>query len=134
MAAGRPTHYSDEIVRRAKEYLANYESEGDVVPSVAGLAVCLGRSRTLLHDWAADEDKTEFKDILEQIGAKQERVTLNKALVGDFNSNIAKLLLGKHGYHDKVDSQLTGANGGAIQTQGWILEGVKPDADKSSST
>lgn len=115
MAGGRPTHYGDEIVRRAKEYLATYEDEGDVVPSVAGLAVYLGRSRTLLHDWAADSDKSEFKDILEQIGAKQERVTLNKALVGDFNSNIAKLLLGKHGYHDKVDNQLTGANGGAIQ-------------------
>lgn len=129
----RPTHYSDEIVRRSKEYLDNYEAQGDVIPSVAGLAVFLGRSRTLLHDWAADEDKSEFKDILEQIGAKQEMVTLNNALAGSFNATIAKLLLGKHGYHEKVDSQLTGANSGAIQVQGWILEGVKP-SDKSPST
>lgn len=129
----RPTHYSDEIVRRSKEYLDNYEAQGDVIPSVAGLAVFLGRSRTLLHDWAADEDKSEFKDILEQIGAKQEMVTLNNALAGNFNATIAKLLLGKHGYHEKVDNQLTGANNGAIQVQGWILEGVKP-SDTSPST
>lgn len=129
----RPTHYSDEIVRRSKEYLDNYEDQGDVIPSVAGLAVFLGRSRTLLHDWAADDDKSEFKDILEQIGAKQEMVTLNNALAGNFNATIAKLLLGKHGYHEKVDNQLTGANNGAIQVQGWILEGVKP-SDTSPST
>lgn len=129
----RPTHYGDEIVRRSKEYLDNYEAQGDVIPSVAGLAVFLGRSRTLLHDWAADEDKKEFKDILEQIGAKQEMVTLNNALAGNFNATIAKLLLGKHGYHEKVDNQLTGANNGAIQVQGWILEGVKP-SDTSPST
>lgn len=129
----RPTHYSDEIVRRSKEYLDNYEAQGDVIPSVAGLAVFLGRSRTLLHDWAADDDKSEFKDILEQIGAKQEMVTLNNALAGNFNATIAKLLLGKHGYHEKVDNQLTGANNGAIQVQGWILEGVKP-SDTSPST
>jgi len=32
-------------------------------------------------------------------------------LSGEFNSNIAKLALGKHGYHDKQDNTLSGPDG-----------------------
>jgi hypothetical protein len=42
-----------------------------------------------------------------------------KGLSGDFNSAIAKLVLGKHGYHDRVES--TGADGGPIQNK-WTIE------------
>jgi hypothetical protein len=33
----------------------------------------------------------------------QERILVSKGLKGEFNSNIAKLALGKHGYTDKQD-------------------------------
>ena len=33
---------------------------------------------------------------------------LNKGIRGEFNSNITTLVLGKHGYHKKVDTELTG--------------------------
>lgn len=118
---GRPTYYSDETVRKAKEYLQDYQSYGDAVPSVAGLSIALERSRSTLYEWAKDADKKEFSDILEQINATQEKTALSKGLTGDFNSTIVKLLLGKHGYHDKVDQELTGKGGEPIQ---WNLVGV----------
>lgn len=121
MTAGRPTYYSDETVRQAKEYLQNYKDHGDAVPSVAGLSIFLQRSRSTLYEWAKDADKKEFSDILDQINATQEKVALSNGLTGDFNSTIVKLLLGKHGYHEKVDQELTGKGGEPIQ---WNLVGV----------
>ncbi len=104
---GRPSHYSDEIVRQANQYLLTYEDEGHAIPSVAGLSLFLNRSRSTLYEWSKQDDKKEFSDILDKINATQENVALSKGLKGDFNSQIVKLLLGKHGYSDKVETQAT---------------------------
>lgn len=104
MPVGRPTKRSAEMRDLAEHYLDNFDQEeyGDAVPSAAALSLVLGISRSTLYEWA-DVD-SEFRDILARINAKQERVCINKSLTGDYNATIAKLLLGKHGYHDKVDS------------------------------
>lgn len=125
-AGGRPTYYSDETVRQTKEYLQNYKEHGDAVPSVAGLSIVLQRSRSTLYEWAKDADKKEFSDILDQINATQEKVALSNGLCGTFNATIVKLLLGKHGYHEKVDQELTGKGGGPVE---WNLIPVKPNGD-----
>lgn len=122
----RPSHYSDEIVRKASKYLEVYEELGDAVPSVAGLSLYMERARSTIYQWAADPEKKEFADILDTINATQEKVALSKGLKGDFNANLVKLLLGKHGYHDKVDQQVTGEGGGPVV---WNLVGVKPDGN-----
>ena len=70
-------------------------------PVSAGLALVLGLSRETLRLWSKDEDKKEFFGILERINQKQECVLLDNGLNGTFNSNITKLVLGKHGYHDR---------------------------------
>ena len=41
----------------------------------------------------------------------------NSGLKGDTNASITKLLLTKHGYSDKVENALTGADGGPVQIQ-----------------
>lgn len=102
---GRPTHYSDEIARKSREYLSIYETLGDAVPSVAGLSLYIDRARSTIYQWAANTNNKEFADILDKINATQENVALSKGLRGDYNSQIVKLLLGKHGYSDKVESQ-----------------------------
>lgn len=112
MAGGRPTIYNNDILVRALTYLQNYEKEGDLFPSIAGLAVCLKISRSTVNKWATEEDKKEFSDILEDMLSMQERIIVNKSMKGDFNSNIAKLVLGKHGYHDKQEH--LGKDGGAL--------------------
>lgn len=125
MAAGRPTHYSDEIARKSREYLNVYEELGHAVPSVAGLSLYIERARSTIYDWAKDPEK-EISDILDNINATQEEVAMTKGLKGDYNATLVKLLLGKHGYHEKVDQQVTGNGGGPVE---WTLTGVKPNAN-----
>ena len=97
----RPTKYNQEIVTKAQHYLDNYEKEGHKIPSQAGLALVLGLSRQTLKTWSQAEDKKEFLDILDRIHQKQECVLLDNGLTGKFNAAITKLVLGKHGYHDR---------------------------------
>ncbi len=129
MSGGRPTHYSDEIARKAREYLEIHAELGDVVPSVAGLSVYIERARSTIYQWASHEDNTEFADILERINATQEKKALSGGLSGDYNSAIVKLLLGKHGYHDKVDQELTGKGGGAIEHSVITFVGIDASSD-----
>ena len=103
MAGGRPTTYTPEVLEKANTYLEEWEAEGDMIPSIVGLAKYIERARSLLYVWAEDKNKKEFKDILEEINEQQHQVLINKGLNSEFNSNITKLVLGKHGYHDKQE-------------------------------
>jgi hypothetical protein len=119
--AGRPTGYSDDLVEKARQYI-----EGDYdtiyshsIPSHLGLCEALSVSKTSLYKWAGEEGKEAFADILAKCNAKQHNILISKGLSGDFNASIAKLVLGKHGYHDRVES--TGADGGPIENK-WTIE------------
>src|SRR4051794_13604447 len=119
---GRPSEYSEEILADARMYLNTCEDETEKVvemaneekgyekyrnklkvnlPSVAGLAIYLEVARSTVYEWA-DQHK-EFSDILEDILAEQEKRLIENGLSGDYNPQIAKLVLGKHGYNDKQD-------------------------------
>ena len=96
-----------------KTYLATakdkYDKKGRLIkvnlPSIAGLAVYLKISRDTVYEWS--KLYPDFSDILAEILAEQEKRLMEAGLKGDYNSNIAKLALGKHGYHDKVDTDVT---------------------------
>jgi hypothetical protein len=103
---GRPTKYTPELIEKAKAYIKDYEMYGDVIPSIAGLASVLDVHRSLLYVW--EKQHPVFLDILEAIKREQQKILLNKGLSGDFNSAITKLVLGKHGYHEKQDVDLKG--------------------------
>lgn len=107
MAAGRPTDYTPDLVEAASEYVSHYQDHGDMIPSIEGLCGAIGVARATVYRWRDEEGKEEFKDILARILETQAQVLINKGLSGEFNSNITKLVLGKHGYHDKVDQQST---------------------------
>ena len=111
---GRPTKYTPELLEKARDYLVNHVDYGDMVPSHVGLALEIGITRTTLYDWSHDENKQVFSDILDECNQKQERMLLSGALGNTMNANIAKLMLGKHGYSEKNQTELTGANGGSI--------------------
>ena len=102
---GRPTKYSAELLEKAQHYLDNYEEYEEVIPSAVGLALVLDITRTTLYDWAKDEDKKVFSNILDNINKKQEQILLKNGLTNQFNSNITKLVLGKHGYHDRPQQE-----------------------------
>ena len=126
MAMGRPTKWSEEIEAKAWEYANGaWEGQGDAVPMVVGLCRYIERSKSIVYDWATHKDKN-FSDILSQIAESQELTVFTRALKGEYNSTMAKLLLTKHGYSDKVDSEVTGADGGAIKTDNtWTIKVVK---------
>ena len=103
MAGGRPTKYNESIVQKAWEYInGGWEDVGDAIPSAVGLAVVLNLAESTLYCWADEEDK-EFSEILAHCKTRQHHRLLNGGLNGDLNSNIVKLVLGKHDYSDKQD-------------------------------
>ena len=109
MSGGRPTKYSQEIIDNSNDYLVNFAENGDVIPSIEGLSEHLNIARSTIYEWQKQEGKEEFSDILGQILVKQGRILINSGLKGEFNSAITKLVLGKHGYHDRTD--LTSSDG-----------------------
>lgn len=111
MPGGRPTEYNKEILEKAREYLETYESLGEVIPSIEGLACFLELSRPTIYDWSGQEDKQEFSYIVERVLAFQGKTLANKGLKGEFNPTIAKLMLSKHGYKDaqEVDQNIKGS-------------------------
>lgn len=126
MALGRPTKYNKEILIKTQEYIENYETYGDAIPSIAGLSCILGVRRETIHVWSHEEGKEYFSNILGELLSKQERVLFNKGLSGEFNSNICKLALGKHGFHDKVDSEVSGPGGKPLDMT-WTVNVVSPE-------
>lgn len=134
MPAGRPTDYTPELVEKARDYLETYESTYEHrIPSVAGLAKVLGKSRDTLYDWAKQEDKQEFSNILRQIVSNQEFVLLDKGLGNEFNAAITKLALGKHGYHEKQDRELSGPGGGPVENK-WTVEFINASFEGEQET
>ena len=104
MARGRPTKWSKALEDKAKEYVSGGWRELDAIPSHVGLCAVLEVRRETLYAWAKDDGKN-FSNILEKCKTEQERVLLNMGLTGEYNSNIVKLVLGKHGYNDKPEEE-----------------------------
>lgn len=122
---GRPSKYNDAMQESANRYVFDFAEQGDVIPSNAGLCCWLGISRSTLHEWTGTYP--EFSSTLDAIQAKQETMTLNKALIGDFNSTIAKLVLANHGYSDKQEIDMSSKDGSMSPTR---IEIVAPSLEK----
>ena len=113
MPAGRPTKLTPEAIETAKDYInGGYEAQGDAIPSHVGIALLLNVTRSTIYKWA-EEENSEFSDILEACNQKQHQLLISKGLLGDFNASITKLVLGKHGYHER--QEVTGADGNPVK-------------------
>lgn len=101
---GRPSKLDESVYEGSENYLfGGWEEEGDELPTVEGLALYLGVSRSSVKLWASQDDR--FSATVERIKATQAKRLINKGLNGDFNSAITKLLLNNHGYTEKVETQ-----------------------------
>lgn len=127
---GRPTKFTADTLKIAQEYIADCEDSTDdngrlnvSLPTVAGLAIRLGVSRETIYAWKS-EDK-EFSDVYQELMAKQEVQLLNNGLSSKYNSNIVKLMLGKHGYSDK--QELLGKDGDKLEMGVVILPAKNED-------
>ncbi len=127
-AGGRPIEYSQDIVTKAREYIASctdeenefHKTRGDKsdsyerlvnvnIPTIGGLAVYLKIARSTIYEWAKDKTKPEFSDVIDELQAEQEHRLINNGLNGTYNSTIAKVLLTKHGYREGIEN--TGKDG-----------------------
>jgi hypothetical protein len=110
---GRPPKWQD-AVDPAWDYVnGGFQAEGDVFPSVAGLAVSLSCARETIHAWAREHE--DFSHIVKALMAKQEKMLSNGGILGEYNASITKLILTKHGYSEKTETAITGPDGGPLQ-------------------
>lgn len=110
-----PEYTEDELVGWGNEYIeACIDSVVDGkqkvdLPKVAGLALYIRKasdgkyspSRTQMYELG--RKFKGFADILENVNLLQEDRLLNNGLSGAYQSPIAKLVLGKHGYKEQQD-------------------------------
>lgn len=84
------------------------ERDGDDLPTIEGLGLRLRVSRDTIYRWAEEND--HFALMVELLMMKQSNQLQQRGVKGDYNSTIAKLLLTKHGYADKseTDNKHTG--------------------------
>lgn len=106
MRKGCSPTYDENTIDKALAYVnGGYLKLNQVIPSGAGLARHLGVNRRTLYRWR--DDNPGFDEVLELMNDEQEMQCLNQGLQGKFTPVITKLILAKHGYHDKVDSDVT---------------------------
>jgi len=122
----RPTKYSEELLDIAKDYLKNFRKHGDFVPSVEGLADTLDIHRDTVYDWKDKYD--EFSDIYKKVLTKQARGLINGGLSNEFNASTTKMMLTKHGYSDRIETDISSSDGSMKPT---VIElvGVRPDGE-----
>jgi len=107
----RPTKYNADTLGIAKQYIEDWESYGDAIPSYARLALVLYVAESTIYYWADMEGNEEFSRTLEILRTKQHMVLANKGLTNEHNPTITKLLLAKHGHSEKTEQKLSGAVG-----------------------
>lgn len=132
MPAGRPTDYNETIIPLTEEYIQHCIDEEDEfhatrgvksdgyqrlirvrLPTVEGLAVILNINKTTIYEW--ESKFPEFSNVLSKLRSIQANRLINEGLSGDYNPVIAKLLLMKHGYAEKTETDLT-SKGDKINT------------------
>lgn len=126
---GRPSKYNADMQAAAEQYVNNFHEYGDVVPTVASLALHLDVAIKTLYNWATEENP-EFLHIFNRLELLQHKSLVNGGLAGGFNPAVTKMMLTKHGYSDKQEIDHRSGDGSmATPTR---IEIVAPSMDKDS--
>lgn len=95
---GRPSSYTDDVPQKVSKYADKCLKEKRL-PTRAGLSNYIGISKDTLIKWG--RENKHLLDALNAFDQLQEDEVWDKALKGEYNSNIAKLMLHNHGYSDR---------------------------------
>ena len=123
---GRPSKYNEEIQAKADEYVNNFRKFGDVVPTIASLALHLDVTYKTIYNWATEENPN-FLHTYNRLMMLQHKSLVNGGLAGGFNPAVTKMMMTQHGYSDKQEIDHT-TNGKDIQPT--RIELVAPTLDK----
>jgi hypothetical protein len=115
MTAGRPTIYNEEILTKITEYIDSCKDiEADPenkitrkvnIPTIEGLAVYLHINKDTIYTWR--KEKPAFSELISVLLDEQAKRLVNNGLAGTYNPTIAKVLLTKHGYTEKTETDIT---------------------------
>lgn len=115
MAWGRPTEFNETYTEKAKEYLAQcIDVQVDEktlkvkLPTIEWLANYLDIHKDTVYDWKGKYP--EFSDVIATVLQKQAEWLINNGLSWAYNPTIAKVLLTKHWYTDKVETDNRNTN------------------------
>lgn len=122
----KPTRYTPELLAKAEEYINTWESLGDPVPMLCGLAVHCGIVKETVSRWRKEEGKEAFNQLCARVEAEQERVLLQKGLTRQHDNSLTKLMLMRHGYSDRIEQDVKSSDGSMSPTK---IEIVAPDAE-----
>ena len=118
---GRPTKYTPELIAKAQSFV----DRADGLMLISELALELEVSRDTIREWGTGGAHPDFSVIYEKLNAKQESMLIRGGLFGDYNANITKMMLGKHGYSDKQD--VTSDNKALVGGAPMVIRLVGPD-------
>jgi len=93
----------------ADNYLASYETLGDKIPMLAGVAKQLNVTQRVLKLWMADDTKEGWADFVERLHDAAERVSVNRGLSGEFSPKLAQIILAQHGITEKQEVKVSGS-------------------------
>ena len=138
---GRPSKYNPELLRKAKEYLDTYQDKGHKMPTLAGLSLAIGINKETAQVWSKDKNKRQFSVLCDRIRMIQEQLLLDNGLDSTWNSNITKLVLSKHGYHDNPQGNQANTGitvqvnrGGVVLKSGGQTLEVSTEAETTGTT
>ena len=154
---GRPPKYSPDLLRDCWDYIYGNDDVvddngnpipkwmhlGHPFPSVVGLCVYIGIVSSTAYKWRYEDDKQEFSSILDIVEDIQHIQLAHNGTLGIYNPTITKLMLTKHGYSDKIDTDLSNTDGSMQNTSldlskltteqlAALREAMNPDAFESS--
>ena len=99
MAGGRPTDYSEEILKKTEEYINTTTN----LPTIQELAFLLKVNQDTIYEWA--KVHKEFSETLNDLRNYQASKLINRGLNNEYNATIAKLILSaNHGMKERVDT------------------------------
>ncbi len=113
---GRPTKYTPDMIKVAKDYIASCNREATELPTIEGLSLVLGVDDTTVGLWA--EQNPGFLATIKDLKAKQKTQLINDGMYGgkEVNSTMAIFLLKvNHGMIETERKQLVGADGESIK-------------------
>lgn len=104
---GRPSGYDETMPLKIIEYI-ELSIKDKQVPTTAGLGLHIGINKDTIFEWRKKYE--QFSDSYDLMMLFQENEVWQKALTGEYNSNISKLMLFNHGYTDKVETKNQNVN------------------------
>lgn len=130
---GRPTKFSTRTVGKARAYVKKCIDEGRT-PFAEEFALQLGVSGRTLRNWAhpADGSETKFGEIYDVMMTVQKLDIKKKALLGKYESPIAKLLLSaEHDVVERFKKEVTGKDGESIKVETAMTPAQRAEAAKA---